>query len=335
MVSFGLLGSGVNRPIEGRYLTSLIINANGNWFLFDSPENVQVQLQRYYGSMNLDGIFLTGLRPDTAFGLPGLLTTLDWLSSDNPELSEIDLYIPEVNGGRECIKKVTDLGNSNVTIHEVGRREEVLNTDEYTISTFPTNSGGKGPTIGYRCQEEEQKGRFDREKAEELGIPAGPKFSELHEGNPVELEDGRTIQPNQVVGSPRPGRSLAYTGATEYLEKIPEGVREVDILFIDGGSSTRRTEKKISGHMNAYEAGTVAGAADASVVVLTHVRRVYNESYSPLVEEITEAYDGPYLIGEDGIKGTIGSHDNNEDVSTLDDVLVELKGHRSVKDFPD
>jgi len=334
MVEFRLLGSGLNRPIEGRYLTSLHVNVDGDWFLFDAPENIQVQIQRYSGSLDINKIFLTGLRPETTFGLPGLLSTLGYLSKKEPTLRDIELFVPEVDGGIEYAKKVVSLGTLSVDITGVTPGETVLENEDYKISAFRTDRGEKGPGLGYRVEESEQRGRFDREKAEELGVPVGPKFGELHNGNPVELDDGRTIQPEQVVGPPRPGRSLAYTGATEYPEKIPRNAKDVDLLFVDGGSSTRADQQEFSGHMNAYEAGTIAGAADASMVVLTHVLHFYYHSHSELVEDLNEAYDGPYLIGEDGVRGVIGSHDHNEKISNIQDVLSELEGHGSVNDFP-
>lgn len=334
MVKFRILGSGLNRPIEGRHLTSILVNFDGDRFLFDCPENVQVQLQRHGGSMDLKGIFLTGLRPETTFGIPGLLTTLKWLSTDENNLDDLNLYIPDIGGGRKYAEKLVSLGTLDLNIIEVGMGETIMDPGEFTLSTFPTNSGNKGPTLGYRLEENEQRGRFDREKAEELGVPVGPKFGKLHDGNSVELDDGRTIHPEQVVGSPRPGRSLAYTGATEYLEQIPENIQNVDILFVDGGSSTRGGQEEFPGHMNAYEAGTIAGAADASMIILTHVRPVFSHSFSRLVDDITAAYDGPYLIGEDGVRGVIAIHDINEEVLGLHDVLSQLEGHHSVDDFP-
>lgn len=334
MIEFRLLGSGLNRPIEGRYLTSLHVNVNGDWFLFDAPENIQVQIQRYGGSLNMEKIFLTGLRPETTFGLPGLLSTLQFLSKEEPDLRDVDLFVPEIDGGIEYAKKVVDLATLPVDITEVSLGETVLENAEYKISAFRTDQGEKGPGLGYRLEESERRGRFDRGRAEELGVPVGPKFGELHDGNPVELDDGRIIQPDQVVGPPRPGLSLAYTGATEYPEQIPRNAKDVDVLFVDGGSSTRADQQESSGHMNAYEAGTIAGAADASMVVLTHVRHVYYHSHSELVEDLNDAYDGPYLIGEDGVRGVIGSNDHDEKTPGLRDVLSELEGHGSVNDFP-
>ncbi|KAJ1677054.1 hypothetical protein EV182_006972, partial [Spiromyces aspiralis] len=47
-------------------------------------------------------------------------------------------------------------------------------------------------------------GKFNVEAAKALGIPPGPLYSRLHSGHDVTLEDGRVIQPHQVVGAPKP-----------------------------------------------------------------------------------------------------------------------------------
>lgn len=328
MVKFQLLGSGFHRPQEHRYLTSLSVNHDGNWLLFDAPEAVQTQWQRYNGRMNITSIFLTGIRQANILGLPGLLSTLCDL--DNPEMADVHIYAPEGSVRRENLDKVIDISTLDPPVTEVKPGETIVNKENYSISTFSTNYENYGTTIGYKFEESERKGKFDREKAEEIGIPVGPKFGKLHEGNAVELEDGRTITPDQVVGPPRPGRSLAYTGATEYLEEIPEEIRDVDVLFIDGGTSTRNETESFSGHMNTYQAGTIAGAADASMAIFTHVRPAHFNSYSKLVNDITDAYNNPYLIAEDGVRAEICTPESYDSPYQLSDILSDINGHSSL-----
>lgn len=331
MVEFQLLGSGFHRPQNQRFLTSLRVTYDGDWLLFEAPEGIQIQMMRYAGRMNIDNIFLTGLQQTNTLGLPGLLSTLEDLSRDNPEMADVTLFAPKGSYRTEELYNLIDASSMSLDVTEVSEDETIVDNDSYSISTFTTQNGDYGATVGYSFEESERLGRFDREKAEELGVPVGPKFGKLHEGNSVELEDGRTIEPEQVVGPPRPGRSFAFTGATEYLQEIPKEIRDVDVLFIDGGTSTRHEKESFSGHMNAYEAGTIAGAADVSMAIFTHVRHLYSKSYSKLVEDITDAFDNPYLIAEDGVRATILTPDNDKTVSRPSDVLSKIKGHTSIE----
>lgn len=331
---FRILGSGVLRPYEHRYLTSVYIQHEDSRYLFDSPENTQVLMQRYGVPMNLDAIFLTDIGPSTTLGLPGLLTTLNHLSRNDPELREIEIYLPKNQGAETRIEHLTSLSTLKPTVHYVNPNQTIISTDDHSIETFKTDRNHDGISLGYRLQESERLGRFNRERAEDLGVPAGPKFGKLHEGEPVKLEDGRTIHPDDVVGDPRPGRSIVYTGETGLLDEIPDALRDADVAILDGGSTNQMSDYFRNKHMTAYDAGTIAGAAGASLLVVTHIRSVFNQSDLPLVEEITDAFDGPYIVGEDGIVGTIGVKESGEkSINGIRDVLSELRNYSRFADF--
>lgn len=330
---FRLLGSGVLRPLEHRYLTSVYLQYQDQRYLFDTPENTQVLIQRYGESMNLDAVFLTGIGPSTTFGLPGLLTTINYLARDNPELRNLEIYTPRNPGAETRMERLTSLSTLNPTLHYIEENQTIIDAENHSIQTFETNRH-KGTSLGYRLQESERPGRFDRERAEELGVPVGPKFGQLHNGESVELEDGRTIHPNEVVGDPRPGRSIVYTGATGLLDEIPDALRGADVAILDGGSTNKISDNFRQKHMTAYDAGTIAGAAEVSLLVVTHIRNVFNKSDSKLVEEITDAFDGPYIVGEDGAAGTIGAKEAGAtSADQVQDVLSELEGYSRLASF--
>lgn len=66
----------------------------------------------------------------------------------------------------------------------------------------PTRSIDDEPTthLCYVCQTPEVLGKFDIAKAVALKIPKGPLYGQLKKGSAVTLEDGRVIQPHEVVG---------------------------------------------------------------------------------------------------------------------------------------
>jgi len=331
---FRLLGSGVLRPLEHRYLTSVYVQYENRRYLFDSPENTQVLIQRHGESMNLDAVFLTDIGPATTFGLPGLLTTINHLSKDNPNLRELDIYLPKNNGAETRMERLTSLSTLNPTLKYVEPNQEIIDCESYSVLTFKTDNNHAGTSLGYRLQEAERRGKFDRDRAEELGVPVGPKFGQLHDGESVELDDGRTIHPDDVVGDPRPGRSLVYTGATGFLDEIDDPLRDADVAILDGGADSKKSDHYRQKHMTPYDAGTIAGAADSSLLVLTHIRNVFNQSDEQLVDELTDAFNGPYLIGEDGIAGTIkAQEDADTQVQYVDDVLSKLEGYSRLPNF--
>src|SRR2546421_670077 len=81
----------------------------------------------------------------------------------------------------------------------------------YSIIPFAVEHGDR-IAIGYHIAEETRLGRFNPEKAREIGIPEGPLWGKIHKGETVQLPDGRTITPAELVGPSRSGRRVVLTG---------------------------------------------------------------------------------------------------------------------------
>ncbi len=168
-------------------------------------------------------------------------------------------------------------------------------------------------SVGYVLDEDDRKGKFDREKAEaEFGIPPGPKYSKLHRGEAVEHE-GETIQPEAVVGPPRPGRRFVYTGDTLPTESVIEASEGADLLVHDATFAEDRKERaKATAHSTAREAADVARQAGASTLALTHISTRYAASADQLVGEARDAFDGEVVLAEDGMERRVEFPDADE-----------------------
>jgi ribonuclease Z len=175
----------------------------------------------------------------------------------------------------------------------------VLSRDEYEIRAVGVDYRTRA--LGYALVEDDRKGRFDREKAEgELGIPPGPKYSKLHRGEPVE-HDGRTVEPAEVVGPPRPGRKLVYTGDTRPTESVVDAAKDADLLVHDATFASDWADRaRATGHATAREAADVAARANAKRLALIHISTRYAADASPIEEEAQEAFDGDAFVPEDG-----------------------------------
>ncbi|CAM9335632.1 unnamed protein product, partial [Phaeothamnion confervicola] len=71
--------------------------------------------------------------------------------------------------------------------------------------------GGSGGLccMCYVCETPESPGKFNASRAAELGIPRGPLYGQLKCGRPVTLDDGRVIQPSEVVADSVPPAAAA------------------------------------------------------------------------------------------------------------------------------
>lgn len=191
-----------------------------------------------------------------------------------------------------------------VQIHDAPPGETIIEHDEYKIRSFETDHRTR--SVGYALVEDERKGRFDRERAEELGVPVGPKFQQLHEGSPVELEDGTVVYPEEVVGDPRPGRRIVYTGDTRPTEPVISAASDADLLIHDAMfAHDRRNRAQHTGHSTVQQAVDIAHRAGVKRLALTHISSRYANNVAQLEEKATEAFENCAFIPDDGDSLTI------------------------------
>jgi ribonuclease Z len=116
------------------------------------------------------------------------------------------------------------------------------------------------------------------EKAEALGVPAGPERRRLVAGESVTLPDGRVIHPDQVLGPPRLGACLAHVGDAARTDGLAEFVREADMLVIEATYLEAEAEMaREFGHLTARQAALLARDANVRQLVLTHISRRYRD----------------------------------------------------------
>ena len=159
----------------------------------------------------------------------------------------------------------------------------VYETVDYVVQARPLDH--RIFAIGYRIEERTRPGRFNLERARELGIPEGPLFGLLQSGQDVQLEDGRIIHPSDVLGPPRPGKSIAYCTDTRPCRAALELARDADLL-IHEATYTKDLEEEARnyGHSTAAQAARIAREAGARRLLITHFSTRFPDP-APLFEE--------------------------------------------------
>ena len=197
------LGTAGSSPTGRRSPTALLLRRGGDRLLIDCAEGTQRQLMRSnVGLLDFSEVFLTHYHADHYLGLPGMLKTFALRGRDETPLT---VYGPR--GLRELFKRLHPfLGRLPypLTVVELEPGETVAH-GEYAIDAFAADHGVTA--IGYALVEPERPGRFDVAVADGLGVPAGPARGRLQAGEDVELPDGRTVTPADVLGEPRAGRA--------------------------------------------------------------------------------------------------------------------------------
>lgn len=296
------LGTSGCIPTEKRGLSAVHLDYLGEHMLFDCGEGTQRQM-RFAGLnfMNLDHIHITHLHADHFLGLGGMIQSMDFLERDRT----LNVWGPK--GLKDAMGKLMTIGTFHldyldVKVHEVGEGK-VRRGDRYEITAAAT-SHSRG-SLAY-CFTEDSHRRFNRQTAIDLGVPVGPLFQKLSDGEPVEV-NGKKITPDQVLDPPVTGRKIVYTGDTRPSDSIVKLAEGADLLIHESMFSHEDLEAtKDAAHSTTKQAAEVAKKAGAKKLYLTHISQRYTEP-DKLQAEAREIFPESY-IAEDYMKVKIDKH---------------------------
>jgi ribonuclease Z len=270
------LGTSASTPSAYRGLTSHIIMHRQHRFLLDCGEGTQRQiLKSGLGFKGLNKILLTHSHLDHILGLGGLLSTLGrWEAID-----AIEIY-----GGQATLDRVADLifrvvwrGNRSpvqLDLIPLEPGKVIVEDERFMLSAFPVTHRGPD-SYGFLFAEKARR-PFLAEKAEALGVPFGPERGRLVQGETVTLEDGRVIDPEEVLGEVIPGIKYVHVGDVGRTDNIIEICRDANALTIEATYSDEEAEMANRfGHLTATEAARLAREAGIGSLLLTHVSRRY------------------------------------------------------------
>jgi len=265
------LGTAGSMPTAQRSPAALMIRRGGDRLLFDCAEGTQRQLLRSsVGLVDLREVFLTHFHADHVLGLPGMLKTFALRGREQP----LEVYGPRglvelIGSLRRVVGKLT----YDVRLVELSPGD-VLERDGYRLATFAVAHGVSA--IGWSMIEATRPGRFDVEAADALGIPSGPERGLLQRGERISVSDGRTIEPEQVLGPPRPGRKIVLTGDTAPSEHVVEAAWGADVFVTEATFSDEERERaEETKHQTATQAADAARRANVRLLALTHLSSRY------------------------------------------------------------
>lgn len=294
MLRVTFLGTGGSLPTPERNPSAIMINREGELMLFDCGEGTQQQMMRAKTGMKaLSSIFITHFHADHILGIPGLIQTMSFHGRTEP----LKIYGP--HWIHEFARILSSLGYYKLKF-EIDAIDlvpgDVIKRDEYSVVAIKTEHSI--PSLGYALVENMRPGRFDRQKAIELGVPPGPLFSKLHNGESVEVS-GKIIKSEDVVGEMRPGRKIVYTGDTRPCKAIMEASRDADILIHDSTLTSDQQDWAIeSMHSTSQEAAALAKEANVLKLILTHISSRYSDNPTQLLEEARKIFDN-VIVAED------------------------------------
>lgn len=271
------LGTSASAPSIHRGLSAQVIKHDEYRFLIDCGEGTQRQiLQSGIGFKRLNRILITHGHLDHILGLAGLLSTFSrWEAID-----ELEIY-----AGKWALERINDLlfgvvlrgARPPMAIHLIEIQPGILfQDDDFSVSVFPVEH--RGPDCFGFLFEEKERRPFLPEKADALKIPPGPWRRDLVNGLSITLPDGRRIDPDMVLGPPRPSLSLVHVGDTGRTDNLRKACQGADLLVIEATYLNEEADMAHDfAHLTARQAAELAASAGVKNLILTHISRRYRE----------------------------------------------------------
>lgn len=282
-LSVAFLGTGGAVPSARRNTAAVLVARGGERLLFDCGEGTQRQMQRSLGLVQVDSIYFTHFHADHFLGLPGLLKTYDLTERERP----LTIYGPR--GLRDLIQSLGRvIGRVGYGLELVELEPgEALALDGAEVRAFPVEHSVRA--FGYALVEESRPGRFDPDAAKRLGVKEGPDFAALQRGELVQGTAG-PVEPGEVMGESRPGRTLVVTGDTAPCQATVEAARGADLLIHDASFSEEEAQRAAdTGHSTVGQAAAVAREAEVKLLALVHISSRYH--VGKVLEEAREVFE--------------------------------------------
>jgi ribonuclease Z len=282
-LSVAFLGTSGAVPSARRSTASLLVARGGERLLFDCGEGTQRQMQRSLGLVQVDEIYLTHFHADHFLGLPGLLKTYDLTGREAP----LTIYGPR--GLRDLFKSLSRiLGRVKFELDLVSLEPgDAVPRDGAEVRAFAVEHGVRA--CGYALVEEDRPGRFDPGAARRLGVEEGPAFAALQRGEEVAGSAG-PVKPGDVMGEPRPGRTVVITGDTAPCRATVEAARSAQLLVHDASFAEEEAQRAAdTGHSTVGQAAAVAREAGVGMLALVHISSRYH--VGTVLDEAREVFD--------------------------------------------
>ncbi len=270
------LGTAGSVPTPTRSLPAVLIKRQNEQLMFDCGEGVQRQMVKAkLGFHKKTKIFISHMHGDHVLGLPGLFQTMALMDRQK----KLEIYGPEgIKQFLECVRETLQFGLTfPVEIHEIYGAGVVCEEKEYIVEAVKSNH--MVSSLAYAFVEKPRPGKFYPEKARALGVPEGELWSKLQHGDTVTLSNGKVISPDKVMGTPRKGRKIVYTGDTRPFKGFVKFAVDADLVIHEATFDDTLSEKaELDGHSTPSQAAKEAKKAKAKKLVLTHISARYPDS---------------------------------------------------------
>lgn len=212
------LGTGAGQPSKARNVSSLVLKLldeiNEVW-MFDCGEGTQRQiLETTIKPRKVKKIFITHMHGDHIFGLPGFLASRSFQSSE--EQTDLEVYGPV--GIKQYVMTSLRTSGTRLPYHvhfkEIDEHKLGLVMENDKFAVYADKLDHTIFCVGYRVVQKDLEGTLDAEALKAAGVPFGPLFGQIKNGQDVVLEDGTKIIAKDFISAPKKGKVITILGDT-------------------------------------------------------------------------------------------------------------------------
>jgi ribonuclease Z len=267
------LGTSAAQPTEKRGLSCICLEREGEILMFDAGESAQISYMKSGLGWNKKmKLFVTHLHGDHCVGILGLLQTM----SMQNRTESLEIFGPKgIDEFLAANIKILNFGLSFSILITIVNEGTIYENNKFLIHA--TKANHSITAFSYLFEEKDKPGRFNVEKAKELGIPEGELWNKLQNGEDI-TNNEKIIKPEQVLGKKRPGKKIGISGDTMPTKELEEFFRECDYLVFDSTFLDEEKQKaQDTCHSTAKQAAELGKNANVKNLILTHFSARYKD----------------------------------------------------------
>ena len=267
------LGTSAAQPTAKRGLSCICLEREGEILMFDAGESTQISYMKSGLGWNKKmKIFVTHLHGDHCVGILGLLQTM----SMQNRTESLEIFGPKgIDEFLAANIKILNFGLSFSILITIVNEGTIYENNKFLIHAAKANHSITA--FSYLFEEKDKPGRFNVEKAKELGIPEGELWNKLQNGEDI-TNNEKIIKPEQVLGKKRLGKKIGISGDTMPTKELEEFFKECDYLVFDSTFLDKEKQKaQDTCHSTAKQAAELGKNANVKNLILTHFSTRYKD----------------------------------------------------------